>query len=177
MRQPRSVPHPETPQTTEPQTNEPLPVVLGAAIVALQDFLLELIRPLTVPALRIAIGLVYVWFGVEKTLGLSPLNGAVVTMLPLWDPHGAVIGLGLLEAVLGLALVARLLVPWVAGIQALHLLGTLGVLVLRPDLAFAGGSTPSVTLLGDFVLKDLVLLAGVLVVAAHTRPRRGRAMS
>jgi uncharacterized membrane protein YkgB len=46
----------------------------------------------------------------------------------------------------------------------LQMAGTLMVLVLRPDMAFQGGNPLLLTAEGEFVIKNLVLIAAGLVV-------------
>lgn len=163
---------PESAPTPEPRRREPFVVVLLATIVALKDFVLDLLRPIAVPALRIAIGVVYVWFGALKIAGLSPVADMVASMLPFLPPQVAVLSLGILEVVLGAALLVRVLVPWVAAVQVLHLLGTFAVFLFQPGLTFVDGNLFAVSLEGEFIAKNVILVAALLVVAAHTRPRR-----
>lgn len=66
-------------------------------------------------------------------------------------------GLGLL---FGVALRVVLFLFW------LQLAGTFLVLVVRPDLAFQGGNPFLLTTLGEFVIKNLVLIAAGLVVGS-----------
>jgi uncharacterized membrane protein YphA (DoxX/SURF4 family) len=153
---------------------ESFPAVLLEAVVALKDFVLDLLRPLAVPALRIALGVVYIWFGILKIVGLSPVADMVASMLPFLPAQVAVVSLGVVEVLLGAALVLRLLVPWIAAVQVVHLLGTFAVFLFRPDLTFVDGNLLAVSLEGEFIAKNLVLVAALVVVAAHTPPRRAR---
>ncbi len=140
----------------------------------LADVVLALLRPIAVPLLRIALGVVYVWFGILKVLGLSPVADLVASMVPFVPSNVAVVGMGVAEVVLGLALIAGFLVPWIAAAQVLHLLGTFAVFVVHPEVAFTGNPFV-VTLEGEFIAKNLVLVTALLVVAAHTKPRTKKA--
>jgi uncharacterized membrane protein YkgB len=53
-----------------------------------------------------------------------------------------------------------------------HLLGTFGVLVMVPEVAFQAGNPLRLTVEGEFVVKNLVLLAAVILVATKTGFRR-----
>jgi len=53
-----------------------------------------------------------------------------------------------------------------------HLTGTFLVLVLQPQVAFQDGNPLLLTTEGEFVVKNLVLIAGALLVAANLSPRR-----
>lgn len=124
------------------------------------------------PLLRIAIGVIYLWFGVLKIAGLSPVADMVASMIPFLPADLAVVSLGIVEVALGAALIAGFLVPWIAAVQVAHLLGTFGVFLFRPELAFVDGNPLLVTFEGEFVAKNLVLITGLLVVATHSRRRQ-----
>jgi hypothetical protein len=51
---------------------------------------------------------------------------------------------------------------------ALQLSGTFLVLVVRPDVAFVGGNPLLLRVEGEYVVKNLVLLAATAALALHT---------
>lgn len=134
------------------------------------DLVLAVLKPISVPLLRISLGVVYVWFGILKMIGASPIADMVASMLPFLPKDVAVIGLGAVEVVLGGLLIIGVAVPWIAAAQVLHLLGTFAVFVFQPAIVHDGNPF-LVTLEGEFILKNLVLVAALLVVASHTRKR------
>ena len=127
-----------------------------------------------VDLLRIALGIVFLWFGAIKLIpGLSPaeslaartidaLTFGIVTRdvaLPLLGVWESLIGLGLLT---GIALRATLLLLFV------QMLGTLTPLLLFPSETFT--TFPIVpTLEGQYIIKNAVLIAGAIVVGATVR--------
>jgi putative oxidoreductase len=123
-------------------------------------------------ALRIAIAAVYVWFGALKVAGATPVRDLVEATTPWSDPAWFVPAMGMFEVVLGLWLmVGRAL--WLAlPLFAAHLAGTFGVLVMVPEVAFQSGNPLQLTVEGEFVVKNLVMLAAVIVVATRTGIRR-----
>ena len=56
--------------------------------------------------LRIALGLVYVWFGALKVAGPSPVAELLSATLPWVDPTITLNVLGVIEVLLGIALLA-----------------------------------------------------------------------
>lgn len=121
--------------------------------------------------LRIALAVTFIWFGALKIIGRSPVADLVaqtvywlppaffVRFLGWWE---LIIGLGLLS---GVALRLTLLLFW------LQMAGTFLVLVLRPELAFQSGNPLLLTTTGEFVIKNLVLIAAGLVIGS-TVPRQ-----
>lgn len=127
--------------------------------------------------MRWALGLVFLWFGALKIANLTPVADLVadtVAFVPI--PASVVVpALGVFEVVVGVALIAgRWLRPMLAAMVA-HLCGTFLVLVLRPEVAFQDGNPLLLTTEGEFVVKNLVLIAGGVLVAATLPPLRRRA--
>ena len=159
---------PSTTEATAKKTSAPLSPL--AAINGLADLVVAFLRPLAIPALRIALGVVYVWFGILKIAGASPVDQLVASMFPFLPANVAVAGMGWVEVALGAGLLAGFGVRWIAAAQVLHLLGTFAVFVFHPAVAF-DGSPFFVTFEGEFIAKNLVLIAALLVVASHPRKR------
>ncbi|MCE6997216.1 DoxX family protein [Saccharothrix sp. S26] len=125
-----------------------------------------------VPLLRVALGVVFVWFGALKVTGTSPVRELVAATVPFLPASWFVPAVGVFEVLAGMALIVAVGVPLVAALTALHLLGTFLVLVVQPAVAFRHGNPLLLSTTGEFVLKNLVLLAAALVVAGHHRRRR-----
>jgi len=122
----------------------------------------------SVPALRVALGIVFVWFGGLKVAGVSPVADLVATTVA-WLPAGWFVPfLGVWEVTIGVGLLFRLFLRLTLLLLAAQLAGTFLVLLVRPDLAFAG-SPLLLTLIGEFVVKNLVLLAAGMVLASTVR--------
>jgi uncharacterized membrane protein YkgB len=126
----------------------------------------------SVPLLRIALGVVFLWFGVLKVAGTSPVRELVADTVPFLPGTWFVPVVGVFEVLAGVALVAGVRVGLVAAVLVLHLLGTFLVLVVQPRVAFQGGNPLLLSVTGEFVLKNLVLLAAALVVARQHHRRR-----
>jgi uncharacterized membrane protein YkgB len=140
---------------------------LNAADRAVTGFL----RRWSVPALRISLGIVFVWFGLLKVFGVTPVTDLVGDTVYWVDPAWFVPVLGVAETAIGIALIlGRLLRPALAAMAA-QLLGTFLVLVVLPDVAFQDGNPLLVTVEGEFVVKNLVLLTAGMVVGATVTAR------
>jgi uncharacterized membrane protein YphA (DoxX/SURF4 family) len=126
------------------------------------------LRPVALPALRLLLGLLFVWFGALKVLGRSPVGELVSGTLPWADPHLTVVVLGATEVVLGLGLVIGFAVRLVLPVLAAHLTGTFLTFVMLPQLMFREHNPFLLTESGEFVAKNLVLIAATLVLIAHT---------
>jgi uncharacterized membrane protein YphA (DoxX/SURF4 family) len=124
-------------------------------------------------AMRWTLALVFVWFGALKLANVTPVAG-LVAFVPI--PAAVLVpALGVFEIVAGVLLAAGRMLRPVLAVLVGHLTGTFLVLVTQPQVAFQGGNPLLLTTEGEFVVKNLVLIAGALLVAAALPPagRRG----
>jgi uncharacterized membrane protein YkgB len=139
------------------------------------DRLLVLLHRRSIPALRVALGLVFLWFGALKLLDSSPVVEILkqtYTFLPL-KPFAAV--LGAWEVLVGVGLLAKRALRCTLALLCLHLAGTFAALLLGPGLFFQHWNPLWLTVEGEFVIKNMVLVAAGLVIAGHeVRPLGGR---
>jgi len=116
--------------------------------------------------LRISLGIVFLWFGLLKVLDRSPVADLVALTLS-WFPADVIVPVvGAAEVVVGLGLLFRVALRLTLLVFWGEMLGTFLVLFLRPELAFQQGNPLLLTDTGEFVIKNLVLIAAGLVVAS-----------
>lgn len=133
-----------------------------------------LVRPYSLPLLRVSLGVVFLWFGALKVVNETPVAALVAGAVPWLDPSWFVPALGAVEVLLGVALVAGRWLTAVGVVLAGHLSGTFLVLVMQPEVAFQHGNPLLLTTEGEFVVKNLVLISAALVLASRLRePRPG----
>ncbi len=131
------------------------------------DALFATAQRLSFPALRIAMGVVLFWIGGLKFLDPSPVVGLLGASLPFLAFPAFVYLLGAVEVVLAIALFANLGVKY-AGIALLGLFaGTLLIFLIAPMVTYGDAGFPRLALPGEFLLKDLVLMAASLTLAAQ----------
>ena len=135
--------------------------------------LARVLRPAALPSLRILLGVVFMWFGALKVAGVSPVAAMVAGTLPWADPHAVVLVLGAIEVLLGASLVTGVALRLALPVLAAHLCGTFLTFVMLPGLMFVQGDPLLLTEDGEFVMKNLVLIAATLALIAHS-PARSR---
>jgi uncharacterized membrane protein YphA (DoxX/SURF4 family) len=161
------------PASLQPVGPRPVPVSritivdrLGAGEAALKAVL----ERWSIPTLRIALGVVFVAFGVIKFVpGVSPLESLVeatwgVLTFGLVGGQLALILTAVIETVAGLALISGVFARFGLVVLAVAFVGILSPLAFFPGELFADGGP---TLLGQYVLKNVVLIAAALVVASR----------
>lgn len=120
-----------------------------------------------IPALRIAIGIIFLWFGILKMIGMSPVVGFLAQTYPLLSSEVGVWALGLIETVIGAGLCFRRMLKLSLVLLWFQLLGTLGTFFLAPSAMFQGGYPLFLTFEGEFVLKNIVFFAASMVIAGY----------
>jgi uncharacterized membrane protein YphA (DoxX/SURF4 family) len=127
--------------------------------------------------LRISLGVVFLWFGALKFFpGLSPaqeLAGPTIALLSfgIVQPDVSVPLLAAWECLIGAGLIAGVWMRAVLFLLFLQMLGTLTPIVLFPHEVFV--RVPyAPTLEGQYIIKNLVLISGALVIGATVRGGR-----
>lgn len=129
--------------------------------------LLPFARRWAIPALRIALGTLFVWFGALKVFDVSPVTDLVATTVSFLDPEWFVPTLGVVEVAVGIGLLLRVYLRLVIAVLLAQIIGTFLVFLVRPDVAFQDGNPLLLTTEGEFVLKNMVILASAMVVGSR----------
>jgi uncharacterized membrane protein YkgB len=114
-------------------------------------------------ALRISLGAVFLWFGALKLSGHSPVLALLRDAYGSLVTQPAYLALALFECALGAVLLSGFWRRQAAAMAALHLLGTMSILVVAPQLAFRP-FFPVLTMTGEFVVKNLVLISAAVAL-------------
>ena len=123
-------------------------------------------------ALRWAVGIVFIWFGALKLFpGMSPAEELVKNTVYFFDPAWFFPFLGVWEILIGVFLLVRPLIRVAIFLLFLQMPGTFLPLVLLPDVCFTAFPF-GLTLEGQYIIKNLVLIAAALVVGGTVREHR-----
>jgi uncharacterized membrane protein YkgB len=123
--------------------------------------------------LRISLGIVFIWFGALKPLGLSPADDLVTKTLPWIPPKFLIPFLGLWEMAIGVGIIYRPLLRVALLLLFLHLPGTALPLFLLRDICFTHFPY-ALTLEGQYIIKNLTLVSAAIVVGGTVRHGRTR---
>src|SRR2546425_8065016 len=145
---------------------------VASALISNLNALARVLRPVVTPErlLGWSLGIVYLWFGALKLANLSPVLELIRRSSPLLAKAPFYNLLAISELVLGAMLVAGVWKRWTAAAAVMHLIGTFSVVFSSPQTAFRPGF-PILTMEGEFVVKNLVLVAaaGTLWLLAGER--------
>lgn len=125
-----------------------------------------------IPAARFALFAVFFWFGFIKLTGMSPAGPLAEALTAktvgpeLFDILFTAISL--LECIIGILFLVPRAVRVVMPLLFLHMAVVCAPLVLVPEMTWQQAFVP--TLEGQYIIKNLVIIALAFGVAAHTQP-------
>lgn len=129
-------------------------------------------RRVSVPLARFGLFVIFFWFGLLKVIGLSPASGLVQrlfeTTIP-WMPFATFLVIfGLFEMLIGLLFLIhgaeRIVIP----LLLIHMITTIMPLFLLTEETWSGFLVP--TLEGQYIIKNIALVAAAFGIAAHLHP-------
>jgi len=131
--------------------------------------LISFLTAVSLPALRISLGIIFIWFGLLKVFGDSPANDLITKTVYWFDPEVFIPILGIWEAAIGICLLFPFFTRLGLLLLALQMPGTFLPLILLPEVCFQ--SFPfNLTLEGQYIVKNLVLIGAAMVVGSRLTP-------
>jgi uncharacterized membrane protein YkgB len=141
----------------------------------LDEMVLAMLQRWSIPVLRVALGLVFIWFGALKAVGVSPVATLIQETFSFLPIHPFLLILGAWEMVVGIGIILKRALRCVLILLSIHLAGTFLALWFNPQHFFVQGFPLFLTAEGEFVVKNLVLMASGLVIAGYeVRPLKKR---
>jgi len=122
---------------------------------------------------RIALFIIFFWFGILKVFGVSPAGPLITSLVEFMfgdaiSPITFAIWFGGFEAVTGLLILLPRFERITFVILGMHFIATAAPLFILPEITWYGIMQP--TLVGQYILKNLALLAIGLFLYGRLRP-------
>ncbi len=142
-------------------------------IVRIDHALIHFFRKISIPTARIALFVVFFWFGILKIIGLSPAGSLVhnlfdQTLSGFLPFNGFYIFFSFLECAIGILFLIpgaeRIVMP----LLLFHMGTTFLPLIFLPHETFSAPFVP--TLEGQYIIKNLALIATGIGIATHLHP-------
>ena len=131
------------------------------------ELLLNSLRRWSITALRLALGSVFLWFGALKIFGRSPVASLIQETYSFMPISMFVLVLGVWEMVIGTGIILKRALRCVLILLGVHLIGTFTSIWFNPRVFFVQGVPFCLTVDGEFVIKNLVLITAALVIAGY----------
>lgn len=134
--------------------------------------IIHFFRRVSEPVARIGLFVVFFWFGALKVFDLSPATPLVQALfqhtIPFMPFSVFIILFGLFEMLIGILFLIKGCERAVIPLLFLHMISTFLPLFLIPRETWSGFMVP--TLEGQYIIKNLVIIAAAIGIAAHLHP-------
>lgn len=141
-------------------------------IVHIDEKIIHLFKQSYIPLARIAFFVVFFWFGFIKLVGFSPASplaeALTIKTIGLQYFNVAFTILACIECLIGVLFLVPKAVRIVVPLLFVHMIIVCGPLVLLPELTWQAAFVP--TLEGQYIIKNIVIVALAFGVAANTQP-------
>lgn len=138
------------------------------------NWFIYLLRRISIPFARLSIFVVFFWFGILKIIGTSPANPLVSDLLNrtlhfmTWEAF--IVLFSIYEMIIGISFLIPRLERLSIALLIPHMIMTILPLFLLTSITWQGFLTP--TLEGQYIIKNLVIIATAIGIAAHLHPMR-----
>jgi uncharacterized membrane protein YkgB len=124
-------------------------------------------------ALRISLAIIFIWFGILKTVGMSPAEGlvlATVGWMPVFSAGTWLVIIGWWEVIIGVAFLFRKTIRIAIPLLAMQMVGTFLPLIILTEVTFQAGHFPwAPTMEGQYIIKNLLIISAALVAGGSVR--------
>ena len=123
-----------------------------------------LVEKHSVNMMRLALAIVYIWFGALKVFGISPAGELVEKTVYWFRPELFIPILGICEIIIGLGLLVKRFIPVTIVLLLVHMAVTFFPVFIVQAVCFDAFPYQP-TLVGQYIIKNLVLISGALIIA------------
>ncbi|MFT5848306.1 MAG: putative membrane protein YkgB [Psychroserpens sp.] len=131
---------------------------------------IKIMKSASTPAIRLSFGVIFIWFGMLKPLGLSAAEGllkATVVWLPFGSAENWLIVIGFWEVVIGVFFFFKKTTRIAIILLFLQMVGTFMPLVFLPEVTFQSNNVFLPTLEGQYIIKNLIIISAALVLGGE----------
>jgi uncharacterized membrane protein YkgB len=138
--------------------------------------LITFFRRVSIPLARVGLFIIFFWFGFLKILGLSPADQLVQNLfehtVPFMSFSTFLVLFGLFEMLIGVLFLIKGAERLVIPLLFIHMITTFLPLFVLPQDTWSGFLVP--TLEGQYIIKNLALIAAAVGIAAQLDPLKER---
>jgi uncharacterized membrane protein YkgB len=134
--------------------------------------LIHFFKKVADPAARIAFFVIFFWFGILKVFDLSPASPLVEALfmntMPIMPFDVFMVLFGFFECLIGILFLIPRLERVVLPLLLVHMVMTSMPLFVLPAITWSAAFVP--TLEGQYIIKNLALIAAAMGIMAHLHP-------
>jgi uncharacterized membrane protein YkgB len=139
--------------------------------------IIHFFRKISVPAARIGLFMVFFWFGILKVFDLSPATPLVNALfvqfsntIGFMEFSTFLVFFGIFECFIGILFLIRGAERIVIPLLFIHMVTTIMPIFVLTNETWAGFLVP--TLEGQYIIKNVLIIAAAIGIAAHLHPIR-----
>ena len=144
---------------------------LRARLYQVDAIIIRFMNAIGLPFLRVGIGVVFIWFGALKPMGISPAKDLLAATVYWWTPDIIVPVIGYWEVLIGVFFLIPPLTRVAIFLLAPQMVGTFLPLVLLPEVCWEVFPL-GLTLEGQYIVKNLVVIGAALVIGSRVEALR-----
>ena len=134
--------------------------------------LINFFKRISMPVARFGLFVVFFYFGILKVLGLSPASGLVRALfkqtISFMSFDVFFLLFGLFECLIGILFIIPRCERVVIPLLFVHMIATFMPLFILPEATWSSFLVP--TLEGQYIIKNLVIIAAAVGIVAHLTP-------
>ncbi len=131
--------------------------------------IISLMKGLGIDLLRYSIGIIFIWFGILKPMGLSPAQDLIFNTVYWFEDRDAFIPiLGYWEVAIGICMLIKPLIRLSIFLLFIQMPGTFLPLILLPGVCFVEFPL-GLTLEGQYIIKNLIIISSAIVVGGSVK--------
>ncbi len=134
--------------------------------------LISFFRKISMPIARFGLFVIFFWFGILKVYGLSPASEVIEHLfnetVPFMNFDTFLVLFGLFECFIGILFLIKGAERVVIPLLFIHMITTLGPLFFLTQETWSGFLVP--TLEGQYIIKNLVIIATAIGIASNLEP-------
>jgi len=143
-------------------------------LYALDEKLILFFKKISVPVARFGLFVVFFWFGTLKVAGMSPASPLIQSLfsetISFISFSQFILLFGLFECLIGILFLIPGLERVVIPLLFLHMITTFMPLFILPEETWEQFMVP--TLEGQYIIKNLVVIAAAIGIAANLQPMK-----
>ena len=131
--------------------------------------IIMLMKGLGIDLLRYSIGIIFIWFGILKPMGLSPAQDLIINTVYWFEDRDSFVPiLGYWEVAIGICMLIKPLIRLSIFLLFLQMPGTFLPLILLPGVCFVEFPL-GLTLEGQYIIKNLIIISSAIVVGGSVK--------
>ena len=136
------------------------------ALLRVDALVIKLMDAVGLPFPRVGIGVIFIWFGALKPMGISPAEDLLAATVYWWTPEIVVPAIGYWEVLIGVTFLIPALTRVAIFLLAFQMPGTFLPLVLLPEVCWDDFPL-GLTLEGQYIVKNLIIIGAALVIGSR----------